>query len=228
MKGKWLNYFGQLRLYSLVDMILMMYASQAPFAALFGAMMLHIGFLAFLESRHKQPGRAPVSEDLPWVVCSYIGMRYFGDHIEAGIYICCSILYSMKNRGRWGLLSPFFRGAQIFLLTVPFADFWFAVLAAVATAVRNVLGDLRDVVADRQDNMKTWPVILRIKEDWLFFHLAATLATTWLWWSFTSISVFCPASLTLIELRSYYLTPRSSNQKALAVLQRLRRPGLVP
>ncbi|OGE77881.1 MAG: hypothetical protein A2751_02445 [Candidatus Doudnabacteria bacterium RIFCSPHIGHO2_01_FULL_46_14] len=222
MKSKLKNYLGQLRLYSLVDLILMMFAATAPLGPIFGAVMLHVGFLAFLESRHKQPGREPVIGDLPWALCVLIGGTYFGAHHqnEIVLYLCCSIQYARKKDGRWGLLSPFFRGAQVFALTSPFADFRFSVVAAIATAIRNALGDWRDVNADRYDAMKTWPVILGVKDDWHFLHLGATIATTWLWWLFTEdLSIFCPASLTLIEFRTYYLTPRNSNARALIRLR---------
>lgn len=218
----WLNYFDLLRVYSLVDLALLLFAAEANARGFFGGIVLHISFLAFLESCHKQEGREPVPTEvgLPALI---VAVLIWGQEKFASPFLLFTVMYAAKNRGYWGLASPFARGAQIFLLTVPFASLRFSLIAACAMAIRNVAGDWRDVVADRRAGMHTWPIVLGVKEDWLFLHLAATVATTWLWWCFTELGLVWPLVVALIELASYYWTPRVSNQKALTKLQNYAR-----
>ena len=211
------------RLYSLFDLVMLLVAAKTPPLPLIGAAYMHVGFLGFLEWRHKQEGRAVPVDLLMWAGMTAAGAQLYGEHRETAWYILFSITYAWKNEGYWGLASPFFRGAQTYCLVSAFAPTSFALFAAAAMLIRNVLGDFRDIAADRLDEMKTWPVLLGIKEGWLFLHLLSVVATTWLWWVFTVVSAVWPTTLTVNTLATYYLTPRSSNDRAIAKLQNYAR-----
>ena len=133
---KWLNYFGQLRIYSLADLIELLLVACAAGRPLWGAVVLHIGFLAFLESQHRHTDfREPVPDVLPWVLFMY-GREMFGPNLCGTYYIFFALLYTLKKQGWWGLVSPFARGAQTFALLYPFAAgrSHFLLVAAIAMA----------------------------------------------------------------------------------------------
>ena len=166
MRRKWFNYLGQLRIYSLVDLWLLLVVAGATGRPLWGAVLLHVGFLAFLESQHRHEEREPVPEALPWLVFM-VGWEWFGLRITGTWYIFFSVMYALKKSGYWGLDSPFARGAQTFVLLLPFAADrpCFLMAAVIAMIVRNIAGDGRDVEQNRREGLRTWPVVLGLRHD---------------------------------------------------------------
>ncbi len=213
MTKKCLNYLGQLRCYSLVDLILLLIAAKVSGSQFWGSIGLWIGFLAFLESRHSHEGREEVPNWTAFLLM-VTAIPFFG--IEKGLLFCgLSFFYAQKNKGWWGLVSPFCRGLQTVLMVGlgPFG--W---LAGTLMAVRNVLGDGRDTEQDRKEGqgLKTWTVILGAKADWLFLHFFAVLGTTLVWWRVANLPAVWLALAFAIEVGTYWLTPRGSNCKAKA------------
>lgn len=213
MAKKCLNYLGQLRCYSLVDLILLLITAKISGQQFWGSIGIWIGFLAFLESRHNHEGREQVPSWSAFLLM-VAAIPFFG--IEKGLLFCVlSFLYAQKNRGWWGLVSPFCRGLQTVIMVGlgPFG--W---VAGVLMTARNVLGDGRDTLQDRQEGLKTWTVVLGIKADWLFLHFFAVIFTTLIWWSAANLPPFWLVSALAVEAGAYWLTPRSSNCKAKAKL----------
>ena len=81
-------------------------------------------------------------------------------------------------------------------------------IALAVMATRNFAGDVRDAAKDSSENMKTLPVILGMKRNVKYVHLVATLLTTAIWWTYTSIPPVYLAIIFLAQISSYDLTPR--------------------
>ena len=219
-----INYLGQLRIYSLVDWMLLLIVSGANFFQFAGGVFMHIGFLGFLESQHQHPNREPVSDVHAIAVCMSAAAMFGGDMQKRAYYfLFFSGIYALKKYNRWALVSPVARGMQVWLILQLLLPFDSALLwcAAIGFTVRNALGDFRDIEHDRAEGMRTWPVALRVKQDWVFVHLVATLTTTWLWWSFSSLPMWIPTALNIVEVGTYWLTPRPSNKKAAQELRKI-------
>ena len=135
------------------------------------------------------------------------GRLIFGDSIGADLFIALSLLYCFKNRKNWALVSPFFRGLQTASLLWSNATWPMLILASCAITVRNVLGDARDTSKDRQENMLTWPVLL----NWLdhkYLHLVTVMATSTLWYVIGDLNPVLLVEVWIVQLMSYWLTPR--------------------
>ena len=212
MGGLFLNYIGLARLYSLSDLVLLLVAAGLTGARFWAGLGLWLGFLAYLESRHAHPGRAGV----PWIVAVilWIPSAYYFGVPWGSAFIALSLLYTAKKHRWWGLVSPIARGLQTLVLVAAGLGFgWFALAAAAATAVRNALGDFRDVEHDREEGLKTWPVVLGIRTNWHYLHLVAVLTTTYLWWWKSGISILWLTIVWAVQLATYWVTPRISNPK---------------
>lgn len=206
---KFLNYLGQLRIYSLADFILLLLAAHATNSELWGAILLHIGFLAYLEHCHAHSYRNRIPLAVP-IVLGLTGLSLFSNPVGAGGFIVFSLLYSFKNKKYLGIFSPVARGLQflflIYGLTGSFTEL--AWLAFGALLVRNFLGDMRDVAKDRREGIMTLPVSLGFKRNWTHAHLAFLLLTTFAWWYIAGFSFVVLISLWVIEILTYKLTPR--------------------
>lgn len=211
-----INYIGQLRVYSLADLLfLLIVAGASPTSTLlWGAVGLWVGFLDYLESSHQHQNRARVPEWFAWVTWSISVVMFL--RIEGLVFILLSIIYAKKKHGQWGLVAPFVRGLQTLMLIVPNTGYvaWLPWVAALAIGWRNKKGDERDVEEDRADGMQTWPVAMGQEHDEPFGHLLGLVATTWLWWLFSNFSAWVPIMLDVIEVSTYWWTPRSSNKNA--------------
>lgn len=89
-----LNYIGQLRLYSLADFVLLLIAIGSNKYECWGAIVLHIAFLAYLESRHVHPYRARVPKNLSYLL-AILGLFIFRK-VEGLLYLIASYLYTKK------------------------------------------------------------------------------------------------------------------------------------
>lgn len=208
MKGKFFNYIGQLRIYSLVDLMLLLYVAGADRYEFIGALLLHIGFLAYLESRHRHGYR----ENVPlWIFLFFIipGAVLY-KHIEFLIYLIFSYLYTLKTDKHFGILAPFFRGFQYLFLVGGIMGYgnnliW---LIGFIAFTRNLLGDVRDVEKDKKDGLKTLPMVFGWKKGFRYIHLLGVLATSFIVWSYSDLSSIYLGAIWIIEIVSYNLTKR--------------------
>ncbi len=202
-----LNYIGQIRFYSLADLVLLLVALGTGTNQFIGALILHIAFLAYLENKHAHSYRTKIPSWTPWFL-AIIGLILYGG-IEGFLYILASFLYTRKAKGL-GVLSPLFRGLQSFFIIAGIVGY-FNLITYVASALfilRNLIGDFRDIEKDRKEGMRTIPVILGLTKNIKHFHLIATIFTSTIWWSISSLSIIWLFVVILIEISTYNLTPR--------------------
>ncbi len=207
-KSVFWNIVGQIRLYSIVDLILLLIAIKADRAEFIGVIFLHLGFLLFLESVHKHKERVPFPRYL-WIVLTGIGV-YFYHHLAVIGFLVSSFLYAKKNMPSLSAFAPFFRGLQYYFFTSGILGFLnpFAFLSGTLLVLRNFTGDIRDVTKDKKEGLKTLPMVLGFKKSIKHIHLVGLLITSFVWWYIAGISVAWLLGAYLIEIGTYYLTPR--------------------
>lgn len=208
---KTVKFIGILRVYSLVDLILLLLAVGASGSSLVGAIFLWVGFLAYLESAHDHDYRINIPRYASYVIFP-VGLVLF-PIVEGMAFIISSVLYAKKNKQLWGLASPIFRAIQTMVLIAALTGFrdklpW---VAGILIMVRNLFGDLRDVEEDRRQGMTTWPIKFALSQQ-RHLHLLMVLGTTTLWWLLLRLSISWLALLWLVEVGTYFLTPRCSNR----------------
>lgn len=206
---KGLNYLGQARIYSLVDLLLLLWAAGINDWRMCPTVLFWLGFLALLESKHQHENRAYIPPCVCWLL--WMPALILLPYLTSLAFIILSYFYANKKWSFWGLCSPFVRGLQtICLITCAgsASSYWFVIIASVAITLRNLAGDWRDVEQDSREGLCTWPVLIGAKQGGLFIHLIAIIGTTWLWWSFTNLSYWIPILLNFIECGTYFLTPR--------------------
>lgn len=203
-----MNYVGQLRIYSLVDFILFAYVFSNNRTELIGAVLLWVGFLSYLEWRHKDEGRYAI-HPIVWLLLFGLGI-FFLQSLFAALFVLLCIIYSEKKRGYLGTISPIFRGLQMIAIALALQPL-FSIQVAVSGLVimiRNLLGDFRDIVKDKKRNIHTAPVIFGFKKNVKYIHLVGVLGTSLLWWSWSDLPIWILFSVWCIELATYSLTPR--------------------
>lgn len=208
MKTKILNYIGQLRMYSLVDASILLVSVGANKNELIGVLYLQVAFLAYLENQHAHDGRKKIPQWV-WVSFAIAGTTFYS-HVEVTAFLICSYFYTKKNKGNWGLLSPLFRGLQVFFISASVIGYnnllpWVALFVIF---IRNTLGDFRDAEKDIKEGMKTIPIAIDMKRNLKYGHLIALLVSTCIWWSYTDLSFYWLGCALLIEVATYNLTPR--------------------
>lgn len=203
------NYLGQLRLYSLIDLLILLIAVKASSFEFVGVVFLHIGFLAYLESRHQHSYRKKLPKYL-WVVLAIIGLLFY-QHIEGVLFVILSYFYTLKNKQHFGLFAPIMRGLQYFFLVAGIIGYHnkFIWVVLVLIVIRNFCGDLRDVVKDREENLKTLPIGIGLTRDIKYIHLIVMLVTTFVWFQYTNWSLWFLISIFLIQILTYSITPRN-------------------
>ena len=203
-----ISYLGLVRLYSFVDLVLLLMVTDAPTDRFIGALLLWFGFLALVEANHNHPYRVDVPH-IVWVVLLCIGGLLYGWQ-PALLFIAFSALYTIKDQGNWGLLAPIARGLQIFMLIGGLVGYGapLTLIAGILLAVRNVLGDARHVETDREAGMNTIPILLKQKRNLKKAHLFAVLVTSCVWWYLGSYSILYLFAAIAIEIGSYRLTRR--------------------
>lgn len=202
------DYVGQLRLYSLVDFGLLLYAFDVSRLYMVGAISLWIGFLAYLEWRHSHVNRLPVPA-IVWILCFGLGVFLIPSVFTLAFIFLC-VLYAEKIGGIFGLVSPLVRGVQTVVilsgLVSPFSSQ--IIVSGFAVALRNLLGDFRDTQKDRRQGLRTVPVVLGLKNDYRYIHLVGILATSFLWWSWSPLPFIVLVVVWGIEIVTYNLTSR--------------------
>lgn len=203
-----LNYLGQLRIYSLLDLALLLYIAGARGTVLVGALLLWLAFIAYLETSHAHEYRAKVPNGV-WQVLVVAGVILYG-RIEGLLFMAASYFYADKTKGNSGLYAPLFRGLQSLFLVGGLVGYatqlpW---LALVLIFVRNAAGDFRDVEKDRRENMKTLPMMLGWRKNVPYLHLVFLLATSYVWWSLSDLGLEYLMLIWFAQLLTYNLTPR--------------------
>ena len=203
-----LNYFGQLRLYSFIDLLVLLVATKATSFEFIGVLFLHLSFLAYLEAQHRHSYRKRIPEYL-WAVFGIIGLLFYG-HIEGIFFIICSYLYVLKTKKSFALFAPLMRGLQYFFLVAGVVGYHnkLAWVALILIFIRNFCGDLRDIVKDKKENLNTLPIVLGLHKDIKYIHLLVILATTFIWFQYTNLSFYLLIPIFLIQILTYNFTPR--------------------
>ena len=207
-KNYFTNIIGQTRIYSIIDLILFLFAISANNREFAGIILLHLGFLFYLEYSHKHKERVQISK-LSWIILLIAGIILFNKLAVIG-FLIFSFLYVHKNKTYLGAYAPFFRGAQFYFLASGIAGFLnpLSFLAFGLLTIRNFAGDLRDVTKDKKAGMKTLPIIFRFKKDFKYLHLIAILITSFIWWFLAGISIIWLISAYVLQVLTYNLTPR--------------------
>lgn len=206
-----MNLIGQLRIYSLVDLVLLLVASHATTEQFVGSVCLWIGFLLFLEANHRHSYRARFPKG-SWAILWGIGLWFFHS-TEIFILILLGILYTQKNKGSFAAISPIVRGLQSLVLVGGIMGFDHSLpwIAGALTAFRNFLGDLRDVEKDEAEGKMTIPVFLSPGQLPPFIrniHLYGCWLTSSVWWMFSGLSIWWILITWIIQKKSYHWTAR--------------------
>lgn len=207
-KNNLLNLLWQIRIYSLIDLIVLLIAIKSNNFQLIGAVLLHLGFLLFLEDTHKHKYRTPFPKYL-WVFLLLIGIVFYKSFFVMG-FLICSFFYAKKNLPSLSPYSPIFRGLQNYFLVAGIIGFLspLSFLAGSLLVLRNFAGDIRDITKDKKEKLKTLPIILGFNKDIKYIHLISLLITTLIWWNISSISIIWLIIIYLIQIGTYNLTPR--------------------
>lgn len=208
LKSNLLNYFGQLRIYSIVDLMILLFASFIGMREFFGVIFLHVGFILYLEFRHKHTYRrnfAPYLWGIFWIIgiISYWNISVIG-------FLLASIFYAEKKRIGLSPLAPFFRGLQYYFIIAGLVGFSapLALISGFLLIIRNFAGDLRDITKDKKEKLRTLPIVLGFRHDHKYIHLASLLITSLIWWHFSDLEIAWLLIAYAIEIATYNLTPR--------------------
>lgn len=203
MTNTLISYLGQFRFYSLADLILLLLAAGASGSIFWGIIFLWLGFIAYLENRHKHSYRKRIP-GLVFIIFWLLGLVLF-KKIEGILFIILSIIYTKKNQSYYGLVSPFIRGLQAVLIVGSISDYGNSLtwIAGGLILLRNLIGDLRDTDKDREEGLKTIPVILGIKRNVPFLYFIFLLFTSSAWWLYSELSIIYLLIIFLIEATTY-------------------------
>jgi 1,4-dihydroxy-2-naphthoate octaprenyltransferase len=204
------NYVGQLRLYSYVDLVLLLMAGGAQSVRAFcGASLLWFAFLMYLETIHQDQGRLRWPR-YAWVVVVLPGIMLLPDIRVIGYTTCAALYAEKKRRPRVAAVSFIVNGSlkTVLVALAGSVSLRMGLTVLVATAVRNLAGDLRDVAKDRIEDVRTLPVRLGVRRGRPSAYPLCLAATTALWVVIgPAPSVVLPAAWA-IEAATYRLTPR--------------------
>lgn len=203
---------GLIRIYSLLDLILLLIAIGANKPAFIGVVFLHISFLFFLEHSHKHKYRAVIPTPFPYFWCLIfliVGLVFYRNIAVLG-FLLFSFLYTLKKKGNWGYFAPFFRGMQLYFLVAGIVGFLnpLAFLSFGLLTIRNFTGDLRDITKDKKEKRKTLPMILGFKKSIKNIHLILLFITIFIWWYLAKISVWWLLLVFVLQVTTYNLTSR--------------------
>lgn len=199
---------GQIRIYSLIDLILFSYAVGAGNAEIIGMTLLHLSFLFYLEHTHKHSYRLPVRAYV-WLGIGLMGVVLYTHWAVIG-FVFSSILYAQKQRVPFSYFSPLARGFQCYFLAAGIVGFTSPIsfIAFVAFTLRNFAGDMRDLKKDKREGMKTAPAVLGCSKDNKFIHPLALFATSALWLYLSGISWLWLVGIYIVQMATYNITPR--------------------
>ncbi len=194
-----LDYLGQLRLYSFVDLIILLIATKATTVEFIGTVF---------EAQHHHSYRKKVPKYL-WIILIIVGLLLYG-HIEGILFVVCSYLYVLKTKKSFALFAPIMRGLQYFFLVAGIVGYHdnLAYIALVLIIVRNFCGDLRDITKDKREKLNTLPIAWGLNRNIKYIHLLTVIITTFIWFQNTNLTIWILIPIFLIEILTYNLTPR--------------------
>lgn len=202
------NYLGQLRMYSYVDLLLLLMAVKSSTLDVIAASMLWFGFLIFLEWIHKDKGRNkwPLYAWLiPWLVGIIIIQRW-----ETVFFILLAVIYTLKKRYPVGLVAPLINGllkvSLILLVSKPQIEI--TILIFVLFFIRNLMGDIRDAHKDSSEKVITLPVLMGYKKHTPYVYPLFLGFTSFIWVQIGNLPIWLVPIGWLIQLGTYHLTPR--------------------
>lgn len=177
------NWLGQLRLYSLVDLWLLLAVATNNNVRIVGGLLLHIAFLLMLENMHRDRGRVAFPS-VYFPLTLLVGMIAYENMLYAVAYIFLSWIYSRKKIKPFGLFSPITRGIQTWILIggISGSQVPLAISVGLLMMLRNLMGDVRDVNKDRTEKVQTLPVIIHLSGNYPRVHQYTVHATTLIWW----------------------------------------------
>ncbi|MER5264299.1 hypothetical protein ABTZ99_19715 [Actinosynnema sp. NPDC002837] len=208
MRGA-LNYLGQLRLYSFVDLLLLLAAVGADGTEVVGVSLLWIGFLVHLEWRHRDDGRLRwhwAAWLVPWLLAPLFLMSPW-----LVLYYALAVAYTYKKRfPAAGAVSPLLNGGlkATYVLLLPTGTPVVTALVFVVMAVRNLLGDVRDAAKDARQGVGTLPVLLGYRRRTPLVYPAGLVATSVLWTLWGNLPLWALAGALVVQASTYRLTPR--------------------
>lgn len=202
------NYIGQLRIYSLLDLIVLSATINANMQEIFGIVFLHIAFLLFLEKKHAHIYRKSFPEH-SWIPLIVVGIMLYGHYFESIAYIFFSFLYTTKNKKYMGVFSPLFRGLQYYFIVAGITGYsvLFPFIVGIVIFFRNLAGDYRDIEKDKREGILTIPHCLGFKKD-IDVYLIFLLSSTTIWWYFSKIPFLVLVIILITQIAVYKLTPR--------------------
>jgi 4-hydroxybenzoate polyprenyltransferase len=219
-----LNYLGQLRIYSFLDIFVLATALSRSLNVVAGILLLWISFLAYLESRHNDQLRLKVNRYLflvPFVLSLFL----------LPIWLCLgfalfSVFYTNKKKNKiWGVSAPFWRAAQNGIIALGFNPS-LAILVFVLTFIRNLVGVFRDAGDDKKRSINTIPAALGFSKNqtWAFYgHMLLVVATTIVWFNYSFLDVRLLLPIIILQILSYPLTPRLSNPRYLDIYRNVKK-----
>jgi hypothetical protein len=204
----WRNYASQLRAYSVADLVLLILAAGGDAPDVLVVVLLWLGFLVYLEWRHRDRGRArwpSAAWIAPWV-CA-VALRPTWILI---LFFAFALLYAEKKAvPLLAATAPLSNGAlkATLVALIPGVSATWVLAALVLTGIRNLAGDVRDADKDRDEHVQTIPVRLGLHSHPLAYpSMLALTSTVWVvagrlpWWSLVLAWI--------IQRGTYNLTPR--------------------
>ena len=208
LQEKIINVFGQIRVYSLIDLALFALAIGSKKFELLGIILLHIGFLFYLEHKHKHTYRVQIPSVI-WVAFCVLGIIFY-DKLSAIGFLLFGFLYAKKNSKNFSPLSSLFRGMQYYFLAAGILGFLSPIsfLAFGLLTIRSFAGDLRDVTKDRKEKMRTLPIVLGFKKDIKTLHIILLMLTSLIWLVLSGSSLLWLIPVYILQIITYNITPR--------------------
>src|SRR3989344_8857067 len=148
-----LNYLGQLRIYSFLDLLVFATALTRNLNVIIGISLLWLSFLLYLESRHNDELRLRVNKFL-WLVPFILSTFLIPIWVCLGFALFSYLYTKKKQAGIWSVSAPLWRSLQNGVIAIGF-NFQLAILAVVLNFIRNLVADFRDVYNDKQRGIRT-------------------------------------------------------------------------
>ncbi|MFI9583132.1 hypothetical protein ACIHCQ_15085 [Streptomyces sp. NPDC052236] len=204
-----LNYLGQLRIYSYVDLVLLFLSLDAQPRQLLGLSCLWFGFLIHLEWQHRDVGRLHWPWPA-WAVPSIAGTVLVADPACVP-FLALAAGYSLKKRiPMLAAISPLLNGGLKIALIAPLAgaDAEAVLLVFVLMTMRNLLGDVRDAAKDAREGVASIPVRMRYKKHTPLVYPVGLAATSAVWVALAGLPWWTWLCVVAVQALTYRLTPR--------------------
>jgi 1,4-dihydroxy-2-naphthoate octaprenyltransferase len=203
------NYVGQLRAYSYVDLLLLLAAVQASPRVIIGVSLLWFGFLIHLEWRHRDRGRLTWHWSLwivPWAVAPFVVPSPW----LVPFYVLAVAYAYKKHFPAAAAVSPLVNGGlkTFLVLLAPATTAALAGLVLALMTFRNLLGDVRDAEKDAHEGVRTLPVIAGYRRATPWVYPASLVLTSLVWTVLGGLSWWALAAALLVQVATYRLTPR--------------------